>query len=95
MLSIPGIGPETADAILLYAGDRPTFVIDAYTKRVLRRHLVIDKAATYEDVRRLFHEALSHDPRLFNEYHALFVAVGKRHCRRREVHRLPAGEPAA
>ena len=83
ILSVPGVGPETADAILLYAGERPTFVIDAYTKRVLRRHLVIDKAATYEDVRRLFHEALSHDPRLFNEYHALFVAVGKRHCRRR------------
>ncbi len=81
LLSIRGIGPETADAILLYAGKRPTFVVDAYTIRILRRHFVIDDKADYEAVHRLFHEALRPDVRLYNEYHALLVAVGKRHCR--------------
>lgn len=81
LLSIHGIGPETADAILLYAGRRPTFVVDAYTKRILRRHFVTDLRADYETVRRLFHRALPADVQLYNEYHALLVAVGKRHCR--------------
>jgi endonuclease-3 related protein len=83
LLSIPGVGPETADAILLYAGGRPSFVVDAYTKRVLRRHFLIDEASGYEEVRRLFHQELEPDVRLFNEYHALLVAVGKKHCRAR------------
>lgn len=82
LLSIHGIGPETADAILLYAGDRPTFVVDAYTLRVLRRHHLCHEKAEYEAVRGLFHSALPADPRLFNEYHALLVAVGKSHCRK-------------
>jgi len=81
LLSIPGIGPESADAILLYAGDRPTFVVDAYTQRILRRHFVIDECADYESVRSLFHETLPRDAKLFNEFHALFVELGKRHCR--------------
>ncbi len=81
LLGIHGIGPETADAILLYAGDRPTFVVDAYTKRVLRRHGVIGDGATYESVRSLFHDAIRSDVRAYNEYHALFVELGKRHCR--------------
>jgi len=83
LLFIDGIGPETADAILLYAGGRPTFVVDAYTKRVLRRHLMIDDRADYESVRQLFHESLEPDTAMFNEFHALFVAVGKKHCRTR------------
>jgi endonuclease-3 related protein len=83
LLGIRGVGPETADAILLYAGDRPTFVVDAYTRRILRRHFVIDETAGYEDVRRLFHEVFKPDAELFNEYHALLVAVGKKHCRTR------------
>ncbi len=83
LLSIHGIGPETADAILLYAADRPTFVVDAYTRRVLRRHRLISGGDNYETIRELFHASLEADARLFNEYHALFVAVGKRHCRRR------------
>lgn len=82
LLSIHGIGPETADAILLYAGNRPTFVVDAYTRRILRRHHLCHEKADYETVRRLFHAALPADPRLFNEYHALLVAVGKNHCRK-------------
>ena len=83
LLAIPGIGPETADAILLYAGNRPSFVVDAYTRRILRRHFVIDAGVGYETVRRLFHEALAPDSQMFNEYHALFVEVGKTHCRTR------------
>jgi endonuclease-3 related protein len=83
LLGIPGIGPETADAILLYAGRRPTFVVDAYTKRVLRRHHLTDGAAGYEAVRSLFLCALPADAQRYNEYHALLVAVGKRHCRTR------------
>ena len=75
--------PETADAILLYVGGRATFVVDAYTRRVLQRHFLCDSKADYETVRRLFHEALPPDVPLYNEYHALLVALGKRHCRTR------------
>jgi endonuclease-3 related protein len=82
LLSIHGIGPETADAILLYAGDRATFVVDAYTRRVLRRHFLCNEKADYETIRGLFHAALPAVPQVFNEYHALLVAVGKRHCRK-------------
>jgi len=81
LTSIHGIGPETADAILLYAGKRATFVVDAYTKRVLRRHHLLDDHADYETTRALFHNQLPDDVPLFNEYHALLVAVGKHHCR--------------
>ena len=85
LLAIHGIGPETADAILLYAGHRPTFVVDAYTRRILRRHHVIDTGADYETVRQMFHRALPQERfgKLYNEYHALLVAVGKKHCRAR------------
>lgn len=81
LLAIHGIGPETADAILLYAGGRPTFVVDAYTKRFLRRHHLIDGGAGYEHVRGLFQESITPDGQVYNEYHALLVELGKRHCR--------------
>lgn len=81
LLAIHGIGPETADAILLYVGRRPAFVVDAYTQRVLRRHLLTDARATYESTRQLVHDRLPADPELFNEFHAMFVAVGKAYCR--------------
>lgn len=81
LLSVSGIGPETADAILLYAGGLPTFVVDAYTARVMRRHRVIDAGATYHEVKDVFESALPADVELYNEYHALIVRVGKRHCR--------------
>ena len=84
LLSINGIGPETADSILLYAGDHPEFVVDAYTKRILERHRVIDGKAEYEDVKTLFMQNLPKDLRLFNEYHALIVRTGKDFCRPRE-----------
>ncbi len=81
LLAVPGIGPETADSILLYAGDVPTFVVDAYTRRILNRHGLIRPDATYDQVQALFMTALPPDAALYNEYHALLVAVGKDFCR--------------
>jgi len=81
LLNINGIGPETADSILLYALDKPVFVVDAYTKRVLQRHSFVDEKATYHEIQELFHKNLPEDTDLFNEYHALFVRVGKEFCR--------------
>ncbi len=83
LLSIHGIGPETADAIMLYAGSIPTFVVDAYTNRILRRHLLLAEGETYDTVRAMFHRAMTSDTAVYNEYHALLVAVGKQHCRTR------------
>ena len=85
LLSVPGIGPETADAILLYAAGRPVFVVDAYTRRVLARHRLVPPDIGYEPLRALFERHLPSDSVLFNEYHALLVAVGKRYCRRRPL----------
>ncbi len=83
LLSISGVGPETADAILLYAGEKITFVVDAYTKRILRRHGLVDQKAGYETIRRMFQDALPREAAVYNEYHALLVAVGKEYCRTR------------
>jgi endonuclease-3 related protein len=83
LLAISGIGRETADAILLYAGGLPSFVVDAYTARILRRHGLIDESADYEEIKELFESNLAQDVELFNEYHALLVQVGKVHCRPR------------
>jgi len=81
MLRINGLGPETVDSILLYAGEKPVFVVDAYTKRILLRHRLISESAGYEEMQNLFMENLESDVRLFNEYHALLVHVGKHFCR--------------
>ena len=81
LLEIPGLGPETADAILLYAAGRPVFVADAYTRRILSRHRLIGRAARYEETRAWLEAHLPSDPALFNEFHALLVAVGKSYCR--------------
>ncbi len=81
LLAIKGIGPETADSILLYALDRPVFVIDAYTARILVRHHLIDADADYHQIQSLFHSNLPEDARLFNEYHALLVRLGKNFCK--------------
>jgi endonuclease-3 related protein len=83
LLAVPGIGPETCDAILLYAGGKPSFVVDAYTRRLFAGLGLIPEDAGYEDVRALFMENLPLDPALFNEYHALIVEHGKEHCRKR------------
>jgi endonuclease-3 related protein len=82
LLSIHGIGPETADAILLYAGEKPTFVVDTYAHRLLARHGWIGYDASYEEIKDYFESSLPSDAVVFNEYHALIVRVGKDHCRR-------------
>jgi endonuclease-3 related protein len=81
LLSVNGVGQETADSILLYALGRPVFVIDAYTKRIMSRHGVADVKASYEEYQSLFYESLELDAGLFNEYHALLVSVGKDFCK--------------
>ncbi len=81
LLAVHGIGPETADSILLYAGNHPVFVVDAYTKRILLRHGLVGEDPGYEEVRQLFESNVPRDPRLFNEFHALLVNVGKNWCR--------------
>jgi endonuclease-3 related protein len=81
LLSVHGIGPETADSIILYALEKPVFVIDAYTKRVLARHTILDYNEPYETYQELFHSSLKKNVRLFNEYHALFVRLAKEYCR--------------
>lgn len=83
LLAVRGVGPETADAILLYAGKLPTFVVSAYTQRILRRHLLIGPSGDYERTKALFERTLPPDGQLFGEYHALLVELGKRHCRKR------------
>ncbi len=80
LLSVKGVGPETADSILLYGFNRPMFVIDNYTRRVLSRHGFIQPSAPYEELQELFTQHLSPDASIFNEYHALLVRVGKLHC---------------
>jgi len=81
LLSVKGIGRETADSILLYAFERPVFVVDAYTGRVAFRHGLIEPEADYEQLRELFQSNLPQDVKLFNEYHALLVKAGKEFCR--------------
>jgi len=81
LLGINGIGLETADSILLYALEKPIFVIDAYTKRVLSRHSIMKYDDPYEKFQELFHSSLKKDVKLFNEYHALFVRLGKTYCK--------------
>ena len=85
LLAINGIGPETADSILLYAANRPAFVVDAYTKRILEKQGLIKSNATYEQIQRLFEDNLPKSSRLFNEYHALIVQHGKEVCRKRPI----------
>lgn len=81
LLDVNGIGPETADAILLYALDRPVFVIDNYTRRILGRHGLARDEEPYACLQRRFHAALPRRARLYGEYHALLVRLGKTHCR--------------
>ena len=80
LLSVNGIGPETADSMLLYALDKPVFVVDAYSKRILSRHRLIKEDASYEETQNLFMRSLKPDVKLFNEYHALLVKLGKEFC---------------
>jgi endonuclease-3 related protein len=82
LLGVNGIGPETADSILLYGLNKPIFVVDAYTKRILSRHGMISENGSYEEIQRLFMDHLPLDEKLFNEYHALIVHLGKTLCKK-------------
>ena len=81
LLNVHGVGPETADDIILYAFKRPVFVIDAYTKRVFSRLGLVQQDQSYEDLRALFEDNLKTDPQLFGEYHAHIVEHGKNTCK--------------
>lgn len=86
LLALKGIGPETADAILLYAGHQPVFVADAYTRRILARHQLLSPAADYHSAQQFLHQHLAADEALYNEFHALLVETAKRFCHRNVAH---------
>jgi endonuclease-3 related protein len=81
LLKVKGIGPETADSILLYALNKPSFVVDAYTFRILRRHGLMPDSCSYDELRALFMGHLPEEVPLYQEYHALLVRLGKEYCR--------------
>ena len=85
LLSISGIGPETADSIILYAAKKPIFVIDAYTKRIYSRVFSIKKELRYDELQQIFMKELNNDEKLFNEYHALLVGLGKNICKKKPL----------
>ena len=80
LLQVNGIGPETADSILLYAGGKPYFVVDAYTKRIFSRHKLITEGSSYHQIQNFFISNLENDVELFNEFHAQIVMLGKTIC---------------
>jgi len=82
LLALPGIGPETADSILLYAASRPSFVVDAYTRRIFQRIGLLQGDETYDQIRRLFMQNLPEDVSLYNDYHAQIVQLAKTCCRK-------------
>lgn len=82
LLSVKGIGPETADSILLYGGGQPSFVVDAYTHRILARHNLLPEECDYHYIQDLFMDNLDHDADLFNQYHALLVNTAKNFCKK-------------
>ena len=81
LLAVKGIGSETADSILLYAGQKPSFVVDAYTRRIFSRLGLVNEQISYDRLRDYFMDRLALDTVLFNEYHALIVELGKQACR--------------
>ncbi|KHK01232.1 endonuclease III domain-containing protein [Desulfovibrio sp. TomC] len=83
LLAVKGVGPETADSILLYGLGLPSFVVDAYTARICSRHALVPEDASYDELRELFMDALPVDVGLYNEFHALLVRVGNGWCRPR------------
>jgi endonuclease-3 related protein len=81
-LSVKGVGPETADSMLLYAVHRPVFVVGTYTFRIMNRHGLVFEEAGYADLQKIFTDNLAKDVEVFNEFHALIVQVGKDFCRK-------------
>ena len=84
ILGVKGVGPETADSILLYAGAKPIFVVDTYTKRIFLRHEVVSEEADYHEIQRYFMDHLPEDVAMYNEFHAQIVNIGKNWCKSRE-----------
>ena len=84
LLRVKGIGPETADSILLYGGGHPIFVVDAYTHRILSRHSLVPEECDYQTIQDLFMDNLEPDVAMFNQYHALLVRTAKQFCKKRE-----------
>jgi endonuclease-3 related protein len=101
LLAVHGIGPETADSILLYAGNLPVFVVDTYTHRVFARHGWISFEGDYHAIQDYFQSKLPEDVAMYNEYHALVVYLGKHFCRKSQpkcpecplCEYLPGGKP--
>ncbi|MBN2013844.1 MAG: endonuclease III domain-containing protein [Candidatus Altiarchaeota archaeon] len=85
LLSVWGIGPETADSIILYAANKPSFVVDAYTKRIFSRLGLVEEDISYSDLKQFFEHQLPVDVSLYSEFHALIVALGKNFCRKKPV----------
>ena len=85
LLAVKGVGPETADSILLYALDKPIFVIDAYTKRIMSRHGFCAEEDGYYELQEMFMDSLPGDVAMFNEYHAQIVETAKRFCRKKPL----------
>ncbi|MGC8888760.1 MAG: endonuclease III domain-containing protein [Candidatus Micrarchaeia archaeon] len=83
LLSLKGIGRETADSIILYAAEKPTFVIDTYTRRVMHRVYMLDENMDYDKLKAYFEERLDRDLNLYKDFHAQFVELAKRHCRKK------------
>lgn len=83
LLSLHGIGPETADSIILYAAGKPVFVVDAYTRRIFARMGISSEGSSYDELQRLFTDNLPKDAEMFNQYHALIVELGKDVCRKK------------
>lgn len=100
LLNLNGIGPETADDILLYACEKPVFVVDAYTRRIFSRHAMVPADIEYEDLQTFFHRYLEADVDFFGEYHGLIVWTGKHFCKKKPdcqgcplAVKLGAGQP--
>ncbi len=83
LLQVNGIGPETADSILLYAGEKPVFVVDAYTRRIFQRHKYVSPKDNYQQIQDYFMKHLPQDQLIYNEFHAQIVMVGKKYCKRK------------
>ncbi|MEW5955675.1 MAG: endonuclease III domain-containing protein [Candidatus Micrarchaeota archaeon] len=84
LLSVKGIGPETADSVVLYAARKPKFVVDAYTKRIFSRLGLLSESTSYDEFQRFFEQSLPADYEVFNEFHALLVELAKRNCLKKE-----------
>ncbi len=84
LLKVKGVGPETADSILLYAARKPVFVIDTYTHRVFSRHQLVEEDTDYFSLQQEFMDSLPSDVKLFNEFHALIVSVAKEFCKKKK-----------